>query len=132
VIEFRISSSKLANNCRVTNCVIDNYNNPDRLEEDNWIVLYGRHNRFDHNYIARKKNIGTTLVVQLNDALNQENEHQIDHNYFGERPRLGSNGGETIRVGNSTFSRTSSRTIIEDNYFEHCNGFHICLQLLAV
>jgi poly(beta-D-mannuronate) lyase len=122
VIEFRESEEKLANYCRVTNCVIDDYNKPDRLTEDNWVRLYGRHNRFDHNYIVDKKNLGTTLVVILNDKRNQENENRIDHNYFGKRPRLGSNGGETIRIGTSTFSRTSSKTIVEDNYFEHCNG----------
>lgn len=122
VIEFRVSANEIANNCRVTNCVIDNYNKPDRLTEDNWVILYGKQNRFDHNYIGNKKNLGTTLVVKLNDIRNQENENRIDHNYFGERPRLGSNGGETIRIGTSTFSRTSSRTIVEDNYFEHCNG----------
>lgn len=122
VIEFRSSSSEFANHCRVTNCVFDNYNKPNRLESDNWIVFYGRDNRFDHNYVAGKKNLGTTLVVQLNDTLNQQNHHRIDHNYFGERPRMGSNGGETMRIGNSTFSRTSSQTVVEDNYFEHCNG----------
>lgn len=89
VIEFRESVNKLANHCRVTNCVIDNYNKPDRLTEDNWVKLYGRHNRFDHNYIVDKKNLGTTLVVILNDKRNQENKNRIDHNYFGERPRLG-------------------------------------------
>lgn len=122
VIEFRAPKNILANYCRVTNCVIDNYNKPDRLADDNWIKIYGRHNRFDHNYIVNKKNLGTTLVVMLNDTLNQNNYHRIDHNYFGERPRLGSNGGETIRIGTSTFSLTSSHTLVEDNYFEHCNG----------
>ena len=122
VIEFRESSANLANNCRVTNCVIDNYNNPNRLADDHWVALYGKNNRFDHNYLTRKKNVGTTLIVELNDIRNQENNHRIDHNYFGERPRLGSNGGETIRIGTSTFSRTSSRTIVEENYFEHCSG----------
>lgn len=122
VIAFRDNGKNLANHCRITNCVIDNYNNPDRLTEDNWVAIYGKHNRFDHNYIANKKNLGTTLVVKLNDVLNRDNEHRIDHNYFGERPRLGSNGGETLRIGTSTFSRTTSKTLVEDNYFEHCNG----------
>ncbi|WP_019991221.1 chondroitinase-B domain-containing protein [Rudanella lutea] len=122
VIEFREDSKHLAFNCRVTECVIDGFNNPDRMKEDIWVQLYGQHNRFDHNYVAGKKNGGVTLAVNLNDAQNQNNEHRIDHNYFGPRPRLGSNGGETIRVGVSTFSLTSSRTLIEENYFYHCNG----------
>ena len=122
VISFRENGKNLANNSRVTNCVIDNYNNPDRLADDNWIAMFGKNNRFDHNHISNKKNLGTTIIVELNDIRNQDNRHRIDHNYFGERMRLGSNGGETMRVGNSTFSRLSSRTIVEDNYFYKCSG----------
>lgn len=122
VIAFRDSANYPANNCRVTNCVIDNYTIPGRLNEDNWVKLYGKQNRFDHNYLSNKKNAGTVLVVELNDIRHQQNGHRIDHNFFGTRERLGSNGGETIRIGNSTFSRTSSGTIIEENYFFHCNG----------
>ena len=122
VIEFRKDKRNLANQSRVTNCVIDNYNQKDRFDSDYWVLLYGRHNRFDHNYLARKKNHGVTLAVRLNDTLSQKNYHRIDHNFFGERPRLGANGGETLRVGVSTYSLTSSHTIIEDNYFYRCNG----------
>ena len=122
VIEFRENGENLAFYCRVTECVIEEFNNPDRMKEDIWVQLYGQHNRFDHNYVAGKKNGGVTLAVNLNDASNQDNYHQIDHNYFGPRPRLGSNGGETIRIGVSTYSLTSSRTIVEDNYFYQCSG----------
>ncbi|MEL6822565.1 MAG: polysaccharide lyase 6 family protein, partial [Calditrichota bacterium] len=122
VIEFRKNSKKLANNSRVTNCVIDNYNPADRYKRDMWVTLYGKNNRFDHNTLTNKKNSGVTLVVRLNDPRSQENNHRIDHNFFGYRPRLGSNGGETLRVGVSTYSLSSSNTVIEDNYFYKCNG----------
>jgi poly(beta-D-mannuronate) lyase len=122
VIEFRENGENLAFYCRITDCVIEEFNNPDRFKEDIWVQLYGQHNRFDHNYLAGKENGGVMLVVNLNDQSNQDNYHQIDHNYFGPRPHLGSNGGETIRVGVSTYSLTSSRTIIEDNYFYQCKG----------
>ncbi len=122
VICFRTDPKNLATHCRVSNSVIFNYNPPARLKENNWIAFYGRNNRFDHNYVADKKNLGATLVVELNDEENQRNFHRIDHNYFGRRDRLGANGGETMRIGSSTFSRTSSNTIIENNFFEHCNG----------
>nr|WP_317039131.1 chondroitinase-B domain-containing protein [Winogradskyella sediminis] len=46
-----------------------------------------------------------------------ENNHQIDHNYFGHRPDLGENGGETIRIGTSANSMKSSKTIVESNTF---------------
>ncbi|MGH1364076.1 MAG: polysaccharide lyase 6 family protein [Calditrichia bacterium] len=122
VIEFRKDRKTLANNCRVTNCVIDNYNPEDRFKQDSWVYMHGKNNRFDHNYLANKKNSGVALVVRLNDPRSQQNFHRIDHNFFGYRPRLGSNGGETLRVGVSTYSLSSSNTIIEDNYFYRCNG----------
>ena len=122
VIEFRTDANHLANQCRVYNCVIYNYNNPNRMKEDFWVLFYGRHNRFDHNYTSDKKNLGPVLVVELNDVLNQQNFHRIDHNYFGTRARIGGNAGEIIRLANATFSLSSSNTIIENNFFYHCDG----------
>jgi poly(beta-D-mannuronate) lyase len=122
VIEYRASADKIANDCRITNCVIDNYNFSDRTKESSWIQFYGKRNRMDHCYIGGKKNEGVTLAVNLNDERHRENFHRIDHNVFGERQPLGSNGGETIRIGVSTYSLSNSKTIVEDNYFYHCSG----------
>src|SRR5262245_21757506 len=38
VISYRINKDKLANNCRVTNCVINDFNNPKRMDENNWVL----------------------------------------------------------------------------------------------
>ncbi|MBN3581562.1 polysaccharide lyase 6 family protein [Algoriphagus aestuarii] len=122
VISFRIDSENLAFHSRVTECVIDDYNNPDRNAQDTWIMMYGRNNRFDHNHIEGKRNVGVTMAVRLNSEQSQENYHSIDHNYFGPRPVLGSNGGETLRIGTSTYSLTNSYTEISNNYFDKCNG----------
>lgn len=124
VISFRRNKKELCNNCRVTECVIDNYSNPERFESDYWISIYGKNNRFDHNYLTGKRNHGVTLAVRLNTEESRENYHQIDHNYFGHRPILGANGGETLRVGTSHHSLTNSNTIVEYNYFDRCNGEH--------
>ena len=121
VMEFRLGE-EVANNCRITACVIDSYNPDDRSTRNAWIALYGRNNRFDHNTIVGKQNAEATLIVQLNEERNQLNNHSIDHNFFGSRPNYGSNGAETIRVGNSTYSLTASRTQITENWFEHCDG----------
>ncbi len=120
-IEFR-SGTEVANYCRITNCAIDNYNPPSRETENSWILLYGKNNRFDHNNVQGKLNAGVTFAVILDEERNLDNHHSIDHNYFGERPVLGSNGGETIRVGTSASAKLSSRTVIDENLFEHCNG----------
>lgn len=122
VMEYRTSNEDIANHCRITNCVIDDYNSPDRHRESVWIQLYGQHNRLDHCYIGGKKNGGVTLAVNLNEERHRDNYHRIDHNIFGPRPPLGTNGGETIRIGVSTYSLTNSKTVVEDNYFYHCNG----------
>ena len=122
VISFKTSSKDLANNCRLTECVIDNYSNPERQESDYWIGIYGKNNRIDHNHLEGKRNLGVTVAVRLNTVESQENNHRIDHNYFGPRPILGSNGGETLRIGTSHYSLTKSKTIVESNYFDRCNG----------
>ncbi|MEM6343524.1 MAG: chondroitinase-B domain-containing protein [Bacteroidota bacterium] len=124
VISFRRNKEDLAHNCRVTECVIDNYSNPERFESDYWVGIYGKNNRFDHNYLTGKSNQGVTLAVRLNSEDSRENNHLIDHNYFGYRPILGSNGGETLRIGTSHYSLTNSNTIVEYNYFDRCNGEH--------
>ena len=122
VISFRQDSKTLAFDSRVTEIVIDGFNKPERSAEDYWIGLYGQNNRVDHSHLQGKLNSGVTLAVVLSAPESQQNHHRIDHNYFGPRPPLGSNGGETIRVGTSPFSRTRSLTVVEDNYFEGCSG----------
>ncbi|WP_119968850.1 polysaccharide lyase 6 family protein [Shewanella japonica] len=122
VIAFRTSKNDLANNSRVSEVVIDNYSNPDRHESDYWVSLYGKNNRFDHNHLVGKRNKGVTLAVRLNTEASQENHHKIDHNYFGPRPILGSNGGETLRIGTSHYSMSDSFTVVENNYFDRCDG----------
>lgn len=122
VISFRNNKSAPCNSCRVTECVIDDYNNPERFESDYWVEIYGQNNRFDHNYLVGKRNRGVTLAVRLKNENDRKNNHRVDHNYFGYRPTLGSNGGETLRVGTSHFSLSNSNTTVEDNYFERCSG----------
>ncbi|MEQ3639754.1 MAG: polysaccharide lyase 6 family protein [Alteromonas sp.] len=122
VIAFRKNKESYANHSRVTDVVIDNFNNPDKQESDYWVALYGKHNRFDHNHLEGKRNKGVTVAVRLNSEASQENYHTIDHNYFGYRPTFGSNGGETLRIGTSHFSLTNSYTLVENNIFEQTNG----------
>ncbi len=122
VIAFRSNKETLAYHSRVTEVVIDNYNNPDKRESDYWVAIYGQHNRFDHNYLAGKRNKGVTVAVRLDSKNSQENHHQIDHNYFGPRPIFGSNGGETLRIGTSHYSLSNSYTLVENNYFDRCDG----------
>jgi poly(beta-D-mannuronate) lyase len=95
VVEFRNGSLE-SNYSRLTNSSISNYSPTDINTDNKWVSLYGAYNRVDHCSLKGKTNSGTTLVVWLT---NHPNYHQIDRNYFGPRPVLGFNGGETIRVG---------------------------------
>ncbi|WP_440876917.1 chondroitinase-B domain-containing protein [Thalassotalea sp. PLHSN55] len=122
VISFRRNKNELANHSRVTEVVIDNFSNPDRFESDYWVGMYGKNNRFDHSHLEGKRNKGVTFAVRLNSKDSQENYHRIDHNYFGPRPILGSNGGETLRIGTSHYSLTDSFTLVENNFFDRCDG----------
>ncbi len=124
VISFRKSSKDLANNSRLTECVIDNYSNPERHEQDSWVAIYGKNNRVDHNHFEGKGNRGVTLIVRLNSKSSIENNHIIEANYFGPRQNLGSNGGETLRIGTSHYSMENSKTIVQGNYFDRCDGEH--------
>lgn len=122
VIAFRRTVGEYANHSRVSEVVIDHFNNPERHETDYWVMLYGKNNRFDHNHLEGKSNNGVTMAVRLDSVESQENRHRIDHNYFGPRPVLGSNGGETLRIGTSHYSMSNSFTTVENNYFDRCDG----------
>ena len=122
VISFRTSKDELANNSRVTNTVIDDFSNPERHDTDLWVGIYGKNNRFDHNSLIGKGNRGVTLAVRMNTEASRENGHIIEYNYFGPRQTLGSNGGETIRIGTSHYSREFSNTIVRKNYFDRTSG----------
>ena len=122
VISFRKDVESLAYNSRVTNTVIDGYSNPNRSQRDIWVGMYGRNNVFDYNHLADKQNAGPTFAVRLDTEDSRENGHRIAHNYFGPRPVFGSNGGETLRIGTSHYSLTTSGTVVENNFFDRCSG----------
>lgn len=122
VISFRTSKDELSNHVRVTNTVIDSFSNPERFSSDIWVAIYGRNNRFDHNTLLNKGNSGVTLAVRMNTEESRENGHIIEYNYFGPRQTLGSNGGETLRIGTSHYSREYSNTIVRNNYFDRTGG----------
>ncbi len=122
VINFRMNSEKVANHCRVTNCVLENFNKPNRDEVDLWVAFAGRHNQLDHCYIAGKTNKGPTVRVDIKGNQSINNYHQIVNNHFGPRPRKGGPSAETIQIGDSGTSMSPSYTNVSNNLFEKCNG----------
>lgn len=122
VIQFRVDKNSIASNSRVTNCVIENFTQPQREIKDQWIEVYGRNNRFDHNYIAGKSNSGPTLRVYLKGNENIYTHHQIVNNFFGPRPRKGGPHAETMQIGSSETSMTPAYVNVSENLFYRCNG----------
>lgn len=122
VIEFRTSSRDYAFNSVLSNCVIDNYNQKSSGSADHWVGIWGKYNKVERCYFGGKTNEGTTLVIWPDDSSGINNDHKIYRNYFGYRPPLGKNGGESIRIGTSEVSSNVSASVVEGNYFERCNG----------
>ena len=121
VIYFAVEDT-VANHCVVTNCVIEDYNKPQRNQTDLWILMKGQHNQIDHCYLAGKSNRGPTLRVDLEGNQNINNYHRITNNHFGPRPPKGGPSAETIQVGNSYTSMSPSYTLVANNLFDECNG----------
>lgn len=126
VIDFRINSKdalpEIANNCKVTNCVIEDFNKMKRDDSDLWVQFWGRHNELSNCYIAGKTNRGPTVRVSIAGIESINNYHQIVNNHFGPRPVKGGPSGETIQLGNSSTSMSPSHTMVANNLFEECNG----------
>lgn len=123
VIQFRRSSSDLANHSRLTNCTVVDYNPANVRTEYKWVSVYGRFNRVDHCAFAGKTNEGALLVVWLRDPPHDAPPtHRIDHNHFGPRPEFGDNGAETIRIGTSSRSMQDANVVVERNLFTETNG----------
>lgn len=122
VIDFHIDAKNIANNCKVSNCVIENFTQPNRNKEDHWVEFWGRHNQLDHCYLAGKSNSGPTILIALKGNEHINNYHQIINNHFGPRPRKGGPHGETIQLGDSNTSMAPSYTNVANNLFERCDG----------
>ncbi|PAP75884.1 chondroitinase-B domain-containing protein [Rubrivirga marina] len=122
VIQFAVSDDSLANHSRVTNCVIEGYNQPQRDQTDLWVRFRGRHNQLDRCYLAGKSNRGPTIRVDLEGTPSAFNYHRITNNHFGPRPPKGGPSAETLQIGDSSTSMSPSHTLVEDNLFDRCDG----------
>ncbi|GHU85714.1 lyase [Bacteroidia bacterium] len=128
LFEFRTASTVFANNSRLTNCVFDSLNNPNKSvsnssQTERWVMLYGKNNRIDHCYFANKFVGGVIIMNDIREVGSQEGNNLIDHNFFGNRPKYSpGNGAEIIRPGDSERSQLSAKCTISENIFYHCDG----------
>lgn len=117
VIQFRGDLGP-ATNCRLTEVGMYDYI-PADLERTFWVGLYGQNNRVDHCLFRGHDCNGVTIVVWLDG---QPNDHRIDHNHFHDRKAGDENGWETIRIGTSDTSMSTSRSLVEYNLFSYVDG----------
>lgn len=122
VIDFHIDSNSIANHCKVSDCVIEDFTQLNRNRDDHWVEFWGRHNQVSQCYIAGKSNQGPTIIVILEGNEQINNYHQIVNNHFGPRPRKGGPHGETIQLGDSGTSMSPSYSTVANNLFERCDG----------
>jgi poly(beta-D-mannuronate) lyase len=122
VIEFRTGSDELASHCTLIDCAVTADPSAQAKHKDSkWCSIYGLGNTVEHCTFSGKANKGTTMVVWLSPEI-QCGQHVIRDCHFLNRPKLGKNGGETIRIGDSkTAHLTASCKILRNRFFQ-CNG----------
>lgn len=121
VIEFRTDSRTPASHCLLVDCLIQAETDlPEKARESKWCSLYGTANVVERCGFLGKTSPGTTLVVWL--VGEGTGLHTIRGCYFGPRPKLGKNGGETIRLGDSATSGQNAGCLVSGNLFDRCNG----------
>lgn len=128
IFTFDSSSS----NCVLKSCVIDGTDSgsTDMVTADSpadkWVSLKGRDNTVTGCSFIDKKNMGTLLVVWLEEGIVPR--HQITANLFTRPYTLygddgkALNGQETIRIGDSKTSMSDACCTVKDNYFKNCHG----------
>lgn len=119
IVEFRGSNGE-ATNSRLTNSAIVDYNPTSIDTRYFWVSLYGQSNRVDHNLFSGQNHSGVTVTVWRDSPT--ADLHQIDNNYFADRPQGNDNGFETIRIGTGAEALSDSFTLVENNLFERVDG----------
>ncbi len=121
LIQFRNGSSNLASHSQLLNTAIIAFNPPDSSTDYKWVSIYGDHNTVENCWFEGMNHKGVQLTVWLqSDA--PPSHHRIIGNYFANRAEGDGNGFETIRIGTSHRSENVSRTVVEGNLFERCDG----------
>jgi poly(beta-D-mannuronate) lyase len=122
VIQLRIDSKKLAHHCTLRQVAVTADPTSQQGEGSKWLSIYGSHNLIEHCTFTGKTSGGTTVVVWLTEEGGEGGHHTIKECYFGPRPRLGKNGGETLRIGDSDTAHLDAHCIVTGCFFEQCNG----------
>lgn len=122
VIQLRIDSNNPASNCTLSNVAITADPNAPQAKDCKWLSIYGTHNLIDSCTFTGKTSGGTTVVVWLPEDGGEGGHHTLRNCHFGPRPRLGKNGGESIRIGDSSTAHLDAHCQVAQCLFQQCNG----------
>src|SRR5262249_39494992 len=109
-----------ADHCRITRFTI---HPAQEVANTDWIAVNGTSDatRIDHNELG-PKHVISNMIMLAGQGAQIVTHTRIDHNYFHDVVRSSGNGWETIRAGWRGVALSSSRTVIESNLFERCDG----------
>jgi len=106
---------------RITRCHIKP---KEKFERTTCVLISGEnssHNRIDHNLFEGKQKSG--LMLDITGGGFQVSQYDIvEYNNFRDNTPKIDNGKETVRIGLSGLSHSSSFSIIQFNLFENCSG----------
>ncbi|MGJ8642468.1 MAG: chondroitinase-B domain-containing protein [Luteolibacter sp.] len=124
-VEFR-KGSIYANHSTIRNCAFNDLT-PSGTDKHRWIVFYGTHNTVEDCSFVNKRSPGALLLVELEYNDFTPVGHIIRNNYFfnyeyRDPATTHSGDSETIRVGTSEFQDKSASVLVENNYFQACDG----------
>jgi len=122
VIQLRIDSKNLARYCTLSQVAVTADPDAPQGKDAKWLSIYGSHNTIELCTFTGKTSGGTTVVVWLPEDGGEAGQHVIQKCYFGPRPRLGKNGGETIRIGDSDTAHLDAKCVVSSCLFYQCNG----------
>ena len=106
--------------CVFTNSAIIDCDHEDITQSQKQVYIRGQYHTISNVYFRNKSSVGQMIEVPRDT--DDPDYHTIENCYFGEF-KLGSvNGLETIRIGRSDKSQSSSYTTIKNCFFEMCDG----------
>ena len=123
-----ISFDKVSSHSIVEQCVITGEDSPMRPQNNiKWVSLWGHKNRVESCSFIDKRDLGQILIVRIAEG-EQPPQHIVRNCYF-TRPNslLNEKGGRIngqccIRFGTSDVVHLRAECVVENCYFERCNG----------
>ncbi len=106
--------------CTFTNSAIIDCDHEDITQSQKQVYIRGQHHTVSNIYFKNKSSVGQMIEVPRDT--DDPDYHIIQNCYFGGFKMGSVNGLETIRIGRSDKSQSSSYTVIKGCFFEMCNG----------